>query len=183
MTGPNSSFPSARIIRSAGANRSLLADWVLVGWRERGLCYLLASESVDDAHLSFAHRRQQWQFMNADDLRRAGIKMARHIEADILNYELIEAETFAECLAALLFGVQWKPDTIKAIGTAGMGRAAGPSVQTDPTPPCGAPAFEGSVMHCDQPAGHYPETDHAHTVTWQDTDTGGDQPAITERPT
>lgn len=179
MTGPGydpragaggTPFPTAKVLRTAGPNRALDVEWVLVGWRERGKCVLLASEAVDHATLTFARRPQQFQYLSANELRLFGVKMARHLTADILNYTLIEADTFAECLAALLFGHQWKPDSMRALGSAGMGRPAGPYVQQQPAPPCGAPAFPGSVMHCTEPAGHYPDTDHAHTVTWRDDD-------------
>lgn len=169
MTGP-SPFPSAVVLRSAGPNRPIDADWVLVGWRERGRCILLASEDVDHATLTFAKVRQQFEFEDVATMRAMGIKAARDLTATITKYVLIEADTFAECLAALLFGYQWKPETIRAIGTAGMGRPAGPHVQTEPTPPCGHRPTGTSVMYCEQPAGHYPDTPHAHTVTWEEDD-------------
>lgn len=170
-------FPTAVILRTAGTNRTIDAEWVLVGWRENGRCRLLASEDIDHATLSFARVQQQYVFTDADDLRRRGIRAARHIDADVLSYVLIEADTYAECLAALLFGYQWKPDTIRMIrNPEGMGRNDGPSVQTAPL--CLHRPAGMSVMYCDQPAGHYPDTQHAHTLTWDEDDDQAAQLAL-----
>lgn len=181
MTGPQqSAFPSAVVVNSAGPNRNIEPDWVLVGWRERGRCHLLASEAVSDASLTFVRQTLHYDSW-AEFTAPGAFKPARQLQAIIGNYVLIRADSYAECLAALLFGFQWKPDTIRAIGSAGMGRSAGPSVQTDPAPLCGHRPRGTQLMTCDQPAGHYPETPHAHLVTWDDDPDPGEQLALDGR--
>lgn len=180
MTGPiNPAFPSAVVVNSAGANRRLDLEWVMAGWRDRGKCHLLASQVVTDATLTFV--KQTMTYESWDAFQRPGaFKPSRQLQAVIGDYVLIRADTYAECLAALLFGFQWRPDTIRAIRSAdGMGRDPGPAAQTEPVVPCGRPAFHGSMLRCDQPYGHYPDTLHSQTVEWSDPD--GDPPALTER--
>jgi hypothetical protein len=167
-------FPSADILMSAGPNRTIDAEWVLVGWREKGRCRMLASESIDHATLTFARIRQEFEFRDAATMRTLGIKAARHLNADILSYVLIEADSYAECLAALLFGYQWKPDTARMLrNPEGMGRNAGP-VRHDEAPNpvelCQHRPAGTQVMFCDRPAGHFPATPHGHTIEWTEDD-------------
>lgn len=183
-------FLTAVILRTAGPNRTIDASWVIVGWREHGKCRMLASENVDHATLKFAQVPQYFQFRDAAEMRSRGIGMARTLDADITSYVLIEADTYAECLAALLFGYQWKPDTIRAIrNPEGMGRDAAPvryGAAWTPDDGQGPNSFvlcmhrpDGmELMYCDQPAGHYPGTPHAHTLTWDENDDQAVQPAL-----
>ncbi len=109
MTGPDSGPPFKARIVPAGRPRDLNADWVITGWQENGRYYLLASEDVAAATLTFSGQRHAWHFATTADLRASGLRIPRELNADIRAYTVIEADGYAECLAALLFGYQWKP--------------------------------------------------------------------------
>lgn len=194
MTGPGynpragsvgNPFPTARVLATAGRNRTIDAEWVLVGWREHGKCVLLASEDIDHATLRFAPNvAYAKMYRDAEDLRAIGIQAPRNVNADITAYVVIEADTFAECLAALLFGYQWKPDTIRMIrNPEAMGRNSGPSVQTQPAELCEAPFAPGGYgtnLGCELPKGHHRDgSDHSITFNWPEPA----QPTIEGTPT
>lgn len=104
------SFPTAKVVplSTAGAG-DVQPDWVMLGWRRAGKCFLMASETVLQA--TMRPDRQTHHFRSWEDFLRPGaFKPIATVTATVQQYVVISANTYAECLAALLFGHQWRPD-------------------------------------------------------------------------
>jgi hypothetical protein len=83
-------------------------DWVMFGWRRNGRCRLMASRTILNAHMQYV--RQQHTFRDVADMM-ANFRPVAKLDATIRDYVIVEAATFTDCLAAILYGDKpWNPD-------------------------------------------------------------------------
>lgn len=85
-------------------------EWVMLGWRRSGKCWLMVSLTVHDASMRFV--RQTHRFIDVNDLLTRGVHPVAEVNATVQNYRIVSGDTYAECLAAILFDPQraWRPD-------------------------------------------------------------------------
>jgi hypothetical protein len=85
-------------------------EWVMLGWRKDGRCWLMVSQTVEQASMRYV--RQTHHFIDVNDLLRRGLKPVAEVRATVQHYTIVAAATYAECLAAILFDPKqrWRPD-------------------------------------------------------------------------
>jgi hypothetical protein len=85
-------------------------EWVMVGWRKDGRCWLMVSREVKDATMRYT--RQTHHFIDVNDLLSRGIKPIAEVRATVQHYTIVAGASYAECLAAILFDPKhaWRPD-------------------------------------------------------------------------
>lgn len=117
-----STFGASGLKNENWAGARVRPDWVMLGWRNGGRCFLMASETVLSASMGIK-KPQQHHFRSWEEFTRPGaFKPVATVEADVQGYTIITAATYAECLAALLFGHQWRPDQTPPAITEGLDR-------------------------------------------------------------
>jgi hypothetical protein len=90
-------------------------DWAMVGWRGPDRkCWLIASTELDTAQLDWL--RAEYQFRSWDDFTALNAFRPKwHL--DVIGtgrFTITRADSYAQCLADLLFNHHWRPDASRS---------------------------------------------------------------------